>query len=135
MPTHSSLSRNLRLVFILAGVSIIVWLTIENHSELLVLVFATIFSTLFAVQIVHRAGFARISIYLWVVIGGLTGLAIPLMVILLMLLKNGLHSNLVPDFTLAQVVSLLQRAPYFLAGGLLIGLGMGLLRDFRRGPP
>lgn len=135
MPAPSPALRSLRSALVLVGVALLVWLTLENHSELLVLFFAAICSVLFTLQLILRVGLDRFSMYVWVIVGGLSGLVVPLLAVLFMLLKNGLHSHIAPDFTLAQLVSVLQRAPFFMLGGSLIGLGIGLLRDFRKGSP
>lgn len=133
MPSHPATPRLLRIAFILVGIAIFIWLSFENRSMLLVLIFSSLSSVLIAILLIHRVGIDRLSLYLWVMAGGVCGLAAPLLAVLLMLLKNGLHSHLAPDFSLAQVISVLQRAPFFVLGGMLVGLGMGLLRDYRRG--
>jgi hypothetical protein len=135
MPAPSTAPCSLRIALILVGVALLIWLTFENHSELLVLIFAAICSVLFTLKLILWVGLDRFSVYAWVIGGGLSGLAVPLLAALFMFLKNGLHSHIAPDFTLAQVVSVLQRAPFFVIGGSLLGLGIGLLRDFRKDSP
>jgi hypothetical protein len=135
MLAPSPAPHSLRIALILVGVALLIWLTFENHSVLLVLIFAAICSVLFTLQLILWVGLDRFSVYVWVIVGGLSGLAVPLLAVLFMLLKNGLHSHIAPDFTLAQVVSVLQRAPFFVMGGSLLGLGIGLLCDFRKDSP
>jgi hypothetical protein len=68
----------------------------------------------------------RFSIYPFT--GALAGLAVSPVAVLLMVFKSGLHSHPSLDFTPAQVMAVLGRAPYFALGGFLLGIVAGILR-------
>jgi hypothetical protein len=64
-------------------------------------------------------------------VGAAAGIATAPMVILLMIIKSGLHGHDVPDFTFTQIISILWRAPFWMVGGALVGLGVGLWRQIQ----
>jgi hypothetical protein len=61
-------------------------------------------------------------------VGSLAGLAVTPLALFLMALKTGLHGHSAPDFTLEQMQMVLYRTPIWVAVGLLLGLGVALLR-------
>lgn len=117
--------RLLRSAFFLVGVSVLLWLSSENQDTRLVLLFGVLLSILLALRVMVRADLSRLAPLITAGIGGFVGLSTPLLAALLMLLKIGLHSHPTPDFSLSQVIEVLWRIPFFLAGGLLLGLGIG----------
>ncbi len=117
--------RLLRSAFFLVGASVLLWLSSENQDARLALLFGALLSILLALRVTVRADLTCLSPLITAGIGGLVGLSTPLLAALLMLLKIGLHSHPTPDFSLSQVIDVLERAPFFLAGGLLLGLGIG----------
>jgi hypothetical protein len=66
----------------------------------------------------------------WTGVAGLGGLALgtgmPVLILLFMVLKTGLHSH-GPEFTPDELNWVLTQAPWWAASGLLGGLGLGLL--------
>ncbi len=59
-------------------------------------------------------------------LGALSGLATAAIAALLMLLKNGLHAHLFPDFPFGVIVAVLQLSPVWALAGGLAGFGLAL---------
>jgi hypothetical protein len=57
-------------------------------------------------------------------LGGLIGLATPVTAALLMLLKNGSHAHVVPDYPFGVMLGVLSLAPAYGLAGALIGVGI-----------
>lgn len=117
--------RFLRYAFFLVGASVLLWLSTENRDVPLALLLGAVCSLLVGVRIAIRMGSSRFSPITLAGTGGLVGLLTPALAVMLMTLKIGLHSHPAPDFTLFQVIEVLERTPFFVVGGLLAGLGMG----------
>ena len=123
----------LRLTGLLLGLTILIWLSIEEQSELFVLVgsgaiCAWIASCLLLTppqsnrQLITRHGLVGIG----------AGLLLAPLAILLMAVKSGIHGHGTPDFSIAQIQSVLLRSPYFILSGFLIALGIGIWRLVKR---
>lgn len=126
--------RLLRIAFILLGAFILLWLSTENRDVRLTLSLGVVFCLLVGLRAAIRMGVSRISPLALAGIGGLIGLFTPLLAVILMILKIGLHSHQTPDFTLFQVIEVLARAPFFMLGGFLAGLGVGWFWRIRGSP-
>lgn len=113
----------MRIAAILLGIAILVWLSIEDSDERRALLLAGLLSLLISVIVWARIR-GRLKIYWFPIFGALCGLLVPVLAVLLMALKTGLHGHIVPDFTLAQVSAVLQLTPIWVAAGALIGLGI-----------
>lgn len=124
--------RLLRFAFLLLGALVLLWLSTESRDVRLTLLFGSVFSLLAGLRIAFRLGLSRFSPITLAGIGSLVGLLTPVLTALLMLLKVGLHSHPTPDFTLSQVMGVLERAPYFIASGLLVGWSIGWFWSLRR---
>lgn len=124
--------RLLRFAFLLLGALVLLWLSTESRDVRLTLLFGSVFSLLAGLRIAFRLGLSRFSPITLAGIGSLVGLLTPVLTALLMLLKVGLHSHPTPDFTLSQVMGVFERAPYFIAGGLLVGWSIGWFWSLRR---
>lgn len=59
-------------------------------------------------------------------LGALCGLATAAIAALLMLLKNGLHAHLFPDFPFGVIIAVLRLSPVWALAGGLAGLGLAL---------
>jgi hypothetical protein len=122
-----------RVTGLFLGLGILIWLTIEEQSELFVVaasgaVCAWIASRLLLTlphsdrQLILRHGLVGLG----------TGLLVAPIAILLMAIKSGIHSHNIPEFSVAQMQSVLLRIPYFIVSGFLIALGFGLWRLVKR---
>lgn len=56
--------------------------------------------------------------------GAAFGLAASLAVAALMLIKDGLHSHLFPDYPFGMIVDILMRAPLWALAGIFAGVGL-----------
>ena len=131
MPTNLPARRRMRLGAILLGVMILLWLSIEDRDERRAVFLAAMLSTLGALVTGLRFG-ARLRGYWYILLGGTFGLLVPLLAVLLMVVKTGLHGHSVPDFTLAQISAVLRQIPVWSVVGLLVG-GAAALFDRTRG--
>lgn len=120
--------RRLRMVAILLGVVLLIWLPVEDMGETWVLLLAVSLCLWGAARVwVSITGRQGIRAWHFVLIGAVAGLAVPVVGVALMVFKGGLHSHQAPDFTVAQMAGLLLRTPFWGVGGFLIGLGLGIL--------
>jgi hypothetical protein len=118
---------------LLLGIGVLVWLPIEEQSELGVLVISGAVCTWAAVWLfVKPIDSDRQLIVRHSLVGAGAGLAIAPLAILLMAFKSGIHGHGTPDFTVAQMQFVLSRTPYFVLSGALVGLGSALWRLSRR---
>jgi hypothetical protein len=122
-----------RLTGLGLGFALLVWLPFEDQSELWVLIFAAAICTWLA------ARFLRISplndrqlIVRHALVGLGAGLILGPVAMLLMAIKSGIHGHGTPDFSVAQLQSVLARTFYFALSGILIGSGIGVWRLARR---
>lgn len=121
-------ARRFRLILLGSGALAFLWLSIEDPSPAL----AALHSLLLALPATlgwlwRRFAQARLSaagwLTLWAGGGGLGGLAAALLLALLMLLRNGLHAHLFPDFPFSMIAETATLAPFWGLGGALLGLG------------
>lgn len=124
------LKARLRLVFGLILAAILAWLPFEDTQPAWSLLLAAALNAVLAVYWLSQMSLAP----LWMPgLGALLGAAVPLMAIILMLVKTGLHGHSAPDFTWQDLSSVLQSAPGWLLGGLLLGIGAALQHAASRG--
>jgi len=119
-------SRRLRLLAILIGILLLVWLPFEDLSENWTLLFAIAIAGLAAYSIVRRIH--RKNWIIYPLAGTLTGLTVTLLAITLMAFKSGVHGHGFSDYTPTQVVNVIRLTPVWVVAGLLIGSGLGLMR-------
>lgn len=132
-PAHSPLW--LRNAAIGVGVVVLFWLPIEDTQINTVTLLALFIAAFGAAQVVYRRRTSKFHAARGAaLIGLLAGASTTPIALLLITLKTGIHSHGVPDFTLAQITTLILRTPYFAIGGLLVALGCAiwlLNRDHR----
>ncbi len=116
---------------VLLGVMILLWLSFEDRDERRAVFLAVLLSTLGAVATRMRFS-KRIYGYRYLLLGVVFGFLVPLLAVLLMVVKAGLHGHSVPDFTLAQISAVLRLIPVWSVVGLLVG-GAAALFDRTRG--
>lgn len=140
--SNNSIPNWYRILFLIVGISWIIWLSIENSSERVVLLFSVILCGLIALRFVIKYPAQSIEgnnntqsgvqqstrkKYYYPLIGAVTGMAVTPVAIFMMALKTGLHGHLGPDFSSAQMISVLFRTPIWIIGGILTGLGVSLM--------
>lgn len=130
-PATSKRVRNwLRLSGLVLGVIILLWLTIEDRNELVVLLLSALICIWVGTWLLVRIDFTGKYIF-WkhVIIGGGMGLLLEGVALILMALKTGIHGHGIPDFSVDQMRAVVSLSPYFLLGGILVGSSAGLLRS------
>lgn len=131
-PVPHLVQRRLRILALFTGFLLFVWLPFEDTHINWVLLFAVLICSQAAARVIY--GLRSKQGWAWLIYpltGGLTGLAVTLVALLLMAFKSGVHGHEVPDFTPAQVTSVLARTPVWATAGLLIGLGTALWQKTR----
>lgn len=124
-----------RATAVLLGIGLLAWLTIEDSNTLSVIIFAGAISAwLGARMLIDPPENRRLLFVKHVFIGFGAGFILAPIAVLLMALKTGIHGHGTPDFTVAQIESVLSRTPFFALSGFLIGLGSGLWRLARSEP-
>ena len=129
-----------RIAFIILAIFILLWLPVEEHSLVLVLLIsgcACILGLLAAIswQEQRRAAAAEEQVGakkkgLWYLLAGmLAGAGVTLAAITLMAVKTGVHGHGAPDYTPAQVSLVLRLTPLWICLGLIVG---GLATAWRR---
>jgi hypothetical protein len=130
VPTAGSSLR--RLIAIAGGAGILFWLRLEDNSAVPAALIAWLVSIwLIADRVLHWFGGQGLTAVGWTALMSLTGAACgagaALAAAVLMLLKNGLHSHVVPDFPFSMISGMLARLPAWSAAGLLAGAGLALI--------
>lgn len=126
--------RRLRILWILLGACLLIWLQLEDASERWVLLFAAAICTMLAAQAWQRLARHRVQQGYWFPLAGLlVGLLITPVALSLMALKTGLHGHQGPDFSGEQILAVIMRTPFWIASGLITGSGIQLFQQIK--PP
>jgi hypothetical protein len=123
--------RRARLLAIGCGIVLFFWLRIEDHTVL--------------PAVTAGLGLSLLAAFLWLtnnlggkslclryalpgapLLGAVCGLGTAAATAVLMLLKNGMHGHVFPDFPFGVIVEILQRAPLWAFAGGLAGFGLVL---------
>ena len=114
-------------------VFILFWLPIEDNALLWPLLLALLSGTWLGVFLFYRL-VDRYSWKSWYapLIGALSGAAVSVFAVALMLIKNGAHSHETPDYTAIDLLNILLRTPYWVLGGCLIGMGIVVFLSTQR---
>jgi hypothetical protein len=128
-PQNPLLVRRLRILGIILGIGLLVWLSVEESGDVWVLIFSGAISALVAAQAWLRLKDRAKKPPYWLPLAGfLAGLLVTPLALLLMALKTGLHGHQGPDFSGSQILSVILRTPVWVISGLLTGLGLEILR-------
>lgn len=113
----------LRIMSILLGIAILLWIPFEDTGTIWVRLFGVLICTLAAVAAGDRIpARMRQRWFTWPVLGLTAGLLVTPAAFLLMAFKSGMHGHGNPEFTPAQVSSVLSSWPIWALAGLLAGL-------------
>jgi hypothetical protein len=122
-----------RLIALFLGFGILVWLPVEDQSELGVLIASGAICTWIAARLLITAPQEDLQLILrHALVGSGAGLILAPIAIILMAVKSGIHGHGTPDFSVGQMQSVLSRIPFFVLSGFLIGLGSGIFRLAKR---
>lgn len=121
-------AHQLRLLGILLGIILLVWVSIEDQSVTWAILFAAAVCLLAAAWWLARfhqppAGKGWL---VYPLAGLLGGAATAPVALLLMALKTGIHGHSIPDYTPAQMGAVLISFPVWIGAGVIIGLGAAL---------
>ena len=123
----------LRLTALILGFGILIWLPVEDQSELGVLIASGAICTWFATRLLITAPQENRQLILrHALVGSGSGLLLAPIAIILMAVKSGIHGHGTPDFSVDQMQSVISRIPFFVLSGFLIGLGSGVFRLAKR---
>jgi hypothetical protein len=117
----------LRFIALVIAVIFFIWLPREDDNTLWVVFFALSLSAWIAARFllkIRASQKPRVLVYGFV--GLLAGLLISPLALMVVAIKNGIHSHEFPDFSLAQIWEIVSLTPYYLAAGLIIGLILSL---------
>lgn len=107
---------------------LLVWIPLEDQSVTSVTLFAAAICMLATAWLLARSRRSPSS-KSWLaypLAGLLGGLATAPLALLLMAIKTGLHGHPTPDYTAAQIGTILISVPIWAVAGVVIGLGAGL---------
>ena len=110
----------LRISGLILGIGILIWLPIEEGSELGVLLISgaiCIWSAIWILRVPVKNDKQLLLRHAIVGVGA--GLLLAPMAIILMALRTGIHGHGTPDFTVGQMQDILSRMPYFVLSGFL----------------
>ena len=125
--TQFPISLRKRLLGILLGFTIILWLPVEDTDVTIALLFAiSLCAWQINVILSRLKNQSPFPLRYFILLGALAGAAITPIAILLLVFKIGMHAHSCPDYTNQQIISLIERTPIWLAGGFFISTGLGI---------
>jgi hypothetical protein len=119
----------LRVIALVYGLILLLWSSLEDNRLLPVIVLGGGLAFLVMILWVTRRfgsrSFAPRSALLGAaLLGAITGLIAALASAALMLVKDGLHSDLYPDYPFGLIIDTLARAPLWALAGIFAGIGL-----------
>ena len=126
---HEVTRLRLKLGGVILGIVILIWLPIEESNKIFVLILSGLVCAWAGIWLLQGTYKTKLrTIITYILVGGGAGLMMGLVAILLMAIKTGIHGHGTPDYTPEQIIEILLRTPFFVLGGVLIGVGGSLLR-------
>ena len=122
-------SGRLRVVALVYGAILLLWSSLEDNSILPVALLSAGLALLIMTFVVTgrfggRTFAGRSALFGAALVGALSGLIAALAAAVLMLVKDGLHSDLYPDYPFGLIVETLARAPLWSLAGIFAGIGL-----------
>lgn len=114
-----------RAVWIISGLSAFIWLRLEDNAVWSAALIGLLISALFTLSAI---GVSRNPLIL-ILSGGMIGVGGAVTAAAAMLLKNGLHGHVFPDYPFGVIAEMLLRAPIWMAAGALSALALLLFTD------
>lgn len=122
MPINKDRQQTTRLLTIVLGAALLIWLPFEDTHLVWINLFAMLISSLMAFYAAGKISpEKRQRWYFYPAIGVLAGLVMTPISLLLMAFKSGLHGHGSPDFTSGQVTAVLNSWLIWVTVGALIG--------------
>lgn len=117
-----------RFFTILLGIALLVWVPFEDSSGNSAILLAYLISIwLVGTLLIRIKNPSHLTIINIVFAGILSGATITPLILLLMVIKIGLHVHLVPDYSYEQFISIINRTPIWFCSGFLAGMGIGII--------
>ncbi len=118
-----------RWLALLFGGLLLLWTSLEDNTMLPVALLGGGLALLIVQhyggrRLEGRAFTPRQTMFAAALLGVATGVVAALATTLLMLIKDGMHSHLFPDYPFGMIVDTLTRAPIWALAGLLGGIGL-----------
>jgi hypothetical protein len=105
----------------------LLWLSLENSSELVVMILAIVTSFLLTIVIMAKKYQSLpLPFHNFVIAGVLAGAAVTPLALTFIIIKNGLHAHIYPDYSIQQISIIIHRTPIWIVGGFLISIGVGI---------
>lgn len=114
-----------RAIWIVSGVSMFIWMRLEDNAVWSAALIGLISSALFTLTLI---GIGRNPL-VFILSGGVVGGGGAVAASAAMLLKNGLHGHVFPDYPFGVIAEMLLRAPVWMAAGALTALAFLLLMN------
>jgi hypothetical protein len=118
----------LRYLTIGIGIAFLFWLPFEDTSEGIATIFAVSISTIIAIQYLNSRPVYHLNIIIHTLTGFLAGFIVTPLFLSLIAFKTGLHNHNFSDYSIDQIINIIQLSPYLIVSGALIGLGSGIWR-------
>lgn len=124
-----------RAIWIVIGIGIFIWLRLEDNAVWSAALIGIIMSALLTLKLI---GLSR-NPFIFIISGGVVGGGSAVATSGIMLLKNGLHGHVFPDYPFGVIAEMLLRAPIWMGAGALIALAFLMftnraLTDFKGAP-
>lgn len=114
--------------FILLGL-LFLWFPLEDTSFLFIHLLAIGIVLWISLNLVTRIRPRwRKNVIIYPLSGIIAGVGVTLLVIFLMIFKNGIHGHPIPDFSFNDLVRVFSRSPIWVIAGLIIGSGLSLFQ-------
>jgi hypothetical protein len=126
MSNAGAWGRAARWGLVMLGGFILFWLPVEDSRFITIQIIAALLCGLAGAYLYFKRGW-QFSTLQAAVYGSALGAAVTPAAAFFMLLKNGLHAHAAPDFDLADLQHVLQRAPVWALSGMMIALGISTL--------
>lgn len=132
--------RLIRLTALISGAALFMWLSVEDNTIAPAVIAGLVLSLVTAYAwINNNLGGKTLSLRSVIsgaaLLGAVIGLGTAAAASGLMLLKNGMHSHVFPDYPFGVIVEILQRAPLWALAGGLAGFGLALAWSALRPEP
>ena len=129
--SHVKHQRPLRITGFALLAFILFWLPIEDNATRWP-VFLALLSGIWLGAFLFYLLVDRFSWSPWYapLVGALSGAAVPVFAVAMMLIKNGAHSHGTPDYSAYEALNVLLRIPFMIVGGCLIGVGITVFSKY-----
>lgn len=121
-----------KIAWAVAGLVWFFWIGYEDRGLVAVLIVSAVIAVPVGIEAYDRLRVKlgvsfRQSALRGALTGTLSGALVGIIAILISLMKVSLHQHVIPDFSIGDILTLLNRIPVWSIGGLLIGLSLAMI--------